>query len=1160
MANRTSISSGPYDSINGHGSSSRTPGVSLDTQGGRPYPHHHHHHHPSHRHFEGRPNGQQNYGFSGDLDRGRGNPDPRGNPPSYYPGFGGIADQGRGNTNGGPRGNHTTHYPGGNTDQGRGNTNGGPRGRVSPNGGPKVNPPVHFPGYTLNIANNPQDHPSWEPSDESLLYPSSNPSSGYPAYPEPDYLSVNGPSVNSRMDERLQRQFDSFPPLPDRPGNTTPKVSSVGNPGGSESNYTEDKMAPKTRGRFLIIIVAIFIIVIIGTAVGVAVPLVLQGDNEKIIQRSTIIAGSITTSTLSTSSTPTPLAPGVFAYLREATRLTFELPINLTAYDNITIFNDDAIVATFNVTGNDTLFTHPRMLVSVESSGDSAYRVNVTLTRTECGDGGQFVVASTTGDDERESSAPVSVRLRKRPTPPTLRVPEQIAETHTTDDPVCSVASLDYPRVVFSWAIRQAGGNSTVFPTGRQKDVIVSNETSCESSGNSTFSAYGYENWNNSDICCQLRDAESDEIYFETCKHLRTVPADYCESGEDLKIYPFETCFTFVDCQLAGQIHFKKCEYFCVDVVNKDCSRLPETTTTPPPSPPGPYNCNDNASPYLPLSNTYPDHCHSFQRCVGDRAVREECQHGQEYTFQSSSSDSDIVCSLPADDTYCGKKFLEEDPLLRPMARRTGQVGGNVSLHCVVTRLTKLKAVSFLRETSGAQVSLATLNTTDMTSTYYARGDVSVTYEERGEGRERELEVVLTFTNVTCGDVGDYVCVARGGDTEHRQSAKLQSTREPQRPTLEVPGVIVEKRTTQNPVCKAGSLGYRPNMGFAWVLRRPGGLVDQIPDNRETNLISERNCNAYGNSTLKAQRYVTWGGSQLCCQLRNSSDVTVLESCKNITVLPPVELPGSPVAPINQPFSLECLVRKVSSDVQVEFFHDSQLLATYNGTSSSDIVYNNRTDLSVQGVLQGDLFTALLNFSQISCSDKGNYTCRAVDPNDVDENGDPIVTESSTVLKINRPPGNITLEMVCAAEGITYAKPKCTVASLGHNPTMYLTWTLIRSDGSNQTKENASYDLTTSEANCDSSVVSKVKTDKYRGWNNTHLCCQLRHPDTSEVVKELCEHQTVIPGDYCGDGSAEYKYHPYDRCSKFVQCANNVVYCSHCNPGLCFNLSDKSCN
>ena len=174
----------------------------------------------------------------------------------------------------------------------------------------------------------------------------------------------------------------------------------------------------------------------------------------------------------------------------------------------------------------------------------------------------------------------------------------------------------------------------------------------------------------------------------------------------------------------------------------------------------------------MPSPDTYPDNCHKFQRCVGDTLVEDSCGSGLEFSYDENG-DKDVVCAFPSNVTYCGKRFLQENVTMLPMANRTGHIGGNVSLECVMTHITRLAIVRFLHN----DMKVASLNVTDMNTTSY-RNNVDVS-GQRGEGRERRLVAVLTVSNLSCSDEGSvYECVAEDGEHVTRETATLQLTRE----------------------------------------------------------------------------------------------------------------------------------------------------------------------------------------------------------------------------------------------------------------------------------------------------------------------------------------------------------------------------------------------
>ena len=174
----------------------------------------------------------------------------------------------------------------------------------------------------------------------------------------------------------------------------------------------------------------------------------------------------------------------------------------------------------------------------------------------------------------------------------------------------------------------------------------------------------------------------------------------------------------------------------------------------------------------MPSPDTYPDNCHKFQRCVGDTPVQDSCGSGLEFSYDEND-DQDVVCALPSNVTYCGKRFLQENVTVLPMANRTSRNGGNASFECVMTHITRLELVTFLHN----DTEVASLNVSDSSVTP-SRSNVDVTGQERGEGRERRFVAILTVSNPSCSDEGVYECVAEDGEHEARQTATLQLTRE----------------------------------------------------------------------------------------------------------------------------------------------------------------------------------------------------------------------------------------------------------------------------------------------------------------------------------------------------------------------------------------------
>ena len=131
------------------------------------------------------------------------------------------------------------------------------------------------------------------------------------------------------------------------------------------------------------------------------------------------------------------------------------------------------------------------------------------------------------------------------------------------------------------------------------------------------------------------------------------------------------------------------------------------------------------------------------------------------------------MCGPLSDATYCGKRFLLENATVIPIANPTGHIGRNVSVECVVTHITRLSVVKFLCN----DTELTRLNVTDL-SVMSSRDNVALAGEETGEGRERRFVAVLTMSNLSCSDGGQYVCVAEDGDHEARETTTLLITRE----------------------------------------------------------------------------------------------------------------------------------------------------------------------------------------------------------------------------------------------------------------------------------------------------------------------------------------------------------------------------------------------
>ena len=96
-----------------------------------------------------------------------------------------------------------------------------------------------------------------------------------------------------------------------------------------------------------------------------------------------------------------------------------------------------------------------------------------------------------------------------------------------------------------------------------------------------------------------------------------------------------------------------------------------------------------------------------------------------------------------------------------------------MSVECVVRYITRLSVVKFLCN----DTELTRLNVTDLSVTS-SRDTVALAGKERGEGRERRFVAVLTMSNLSCSDRGQYVCVAEDGDHEARETTTLLITRE----------------------------------------------------------------------------------------------------------------------------------------------------------------------------------------------------------------------------------------------------------------------------------------------------------------------------------------------------------------------------------------------
>ena len=131
------------------------------------------------------------------------------------------------------------------------------------------------------------------------------------------------------------------------------------------------------------------------------------------------------------------------------------------------------------------------------------------------------------------------------------------------------------------------------------------------------------------------------------------------------------------------------------------------------------------------------------------------------------------MCGLLSNVTYCGIRYLLENVTVLPMANQSCHIGRTVSLVCVMTHITRLELVTFLHE----DTEVASLNVTDLSETS-SRINVTVAGQETGEGRRRRFVATLTVSNLSrSADEGVYVCVAKDGEHEARETATLQLTR-----------------------------------------------------------------------------------------------------------------------------------------------------------------------------------------------------------------------------------------------------------------------------------------------------------------------------------------------------------------------------------------------
>ena len=131
------------------------------------------------------------------------------------------------------------------------------------------------------------------------------------------------------------------------------------------------------------------------------------------------------------------------------------------------------------------------------------------------------------------------------------------------------------------------------------------------------------------------------------------------------------------------------------------------------------------------------------------------------------------MCGLLSNVTYCGIRYSLENVTVLPMANQSCHIGRTVSFECVMTHITRLELVTFLHE----DTEVASLNVTDLSETS-SRINVTVAGQETGEGRRRRFVATLTVSNLSrSADEGVYVCVAKDGEHEARETATLQLTR-----------------------------------------------------------------------------------------------------------------------------------------------------------------------------------------------------------------------------------------------------------------------------------------------------------------------------------------------------------------------------------------------
>ncbi|KAK7451336.1 hypothetical protein BaRGS_00039852 [Batillaria attramentaria] len=141
-------------------------------------------------------------------------------------------------------------------------------------------------------------------------------------------------------------------------------------------------------------------------------------------------------------------------------------------------------------------------------------------------------------------------------------------------------------------------------------------------------------------------------------------------------------------------------------------------------------------------------------------------------------------------------------------------------------------------------------------------------------------------------------------------------------------------------------------------------------------------------------------------------------------------------------------------------------------------------------------------------------------------------------------------------ESQTTDNPSCSTSSMGYNPSYVFSWVLKRNGGTTieSLPPSRHEDTLDADAECGQTTgSSSLDAQKYVGWNESVLCCQLTDPaDTSDVYAEACSEEIkLVPGKCL-------------TCFTYIQCVTgqNAIYINKCpkSVGLCIDVDTFSCS